>query len=387
MKIKKLEAIPIKLQMKKPFVIANVTNYDMFYIIVRLETDQGIVGYGEATPAWEVTGETCESVIGFINLITTGSLLGYTLIGMEIENLNQITRIIEEISGTNKPQLIYGNTAAKAAIEQSILDAYGKSVGKPIHKLLNAEKKPIPFTKNISIFDVDTTLNEVKIGIEEGYKIIRLKVGIEKCFGFDDYQRDAEVIKESFQMIKKHRIKLVADANQGFIDSERTINFCKKIEGQLDWLEQPVLASDLTAFSEIKNKTSVPLMADESIHSAASLKILLELGRIDFINIKLMKTGGLIPALKLAALAEENKIGFQIGSMLESSIGSAMGCQLYFLKSNAISTDLNSFDLLKTNIAEGILIKSNRLYLSDLPGSGVNLSEEYLSKLRNKNLS
>ena len=97
MKITAVKNIPIKLQMKEPFVIASVTNFDMYYVIVKVETDTGVSGYGEATPAWEVTGETWQSVAACVDLFTDGSLLGYSLIGREIGSLEAVRAIMETI--------------------------------------------------------------------------------------------------------------------------------------------------------------------------------------------------------------------------------------------------------------------------------------------------
>lgn len=382
MKIQAIHTIPIKLQMKEPFVIANVTNYDMYYVVVKVETDEGIVGYGEATPAWEVTGETYQSVIACVQLFSEGNLLGYSLLGKEIGSLEAVREIMDVIEPRTGVRLVYGNPSAIAAIEQAILDACGKYLGQPIYAMFGAIYQPIPFTRNISILDVDTTLQRVATGIELGYQIIRLKVGLWGGGGLPGRERDVQVVIKSHELIEQSGkpLMLIADANQGFVDVENTIEFCRRIEGKLDWLEQPTAAGDLMAFSKIRQKVGVPLMVDEALHSYEQACMLLELGGVDYFNVKLMKTGGLLRAIDIIDLAAEFGVRCQIGSMLESSLGASMGCHAALIRPQVVSTDLNSFDLLQENFARGLEIEGVRLSMSAEAGCGMRFDEQSLEK-------
>ncbi len=382
MKITAIDTIPIKLQMKEPFVIASVTNFDMYYVVVRVKTDTGITGYGEATPAWEVTGETWQSVAACVDLFADGRLLGYSLIGREIGSLEAVREIMETVEPHHDIRLVYGNPSAIAALEQALLDACGKAAGKPLYEMFSASNTPIPFTRNISIFDVETTLSRVEAGIQQGFGIIRLKVGIRGAGGLPGYERDYQVVKQSRQMIRdcKKPILLISDANQGFRDVETTISFCQRVTGMLDWLEQPTLASDLLAFSKVKQAASVPLMADEAVHGYEQARLLLELGGVDYINIKLMKTGGLLRALDIIDLASEYGVRCQIGSMIESSLGASMGCHAALIRPQIVSTDLNSFDLLSENYASGVQIEGVQLKISQDPGCGMKLNYQELDR-------
>jgi L-alanine-DL-glutamate epimerase-like enolase superfamily enzyme len=382
MKIKSIQTIPIKLYMKEPFVIANVTNFDMYYVIVKVETDEGINGYGEATPAWEVTGETYQSVMACVELFNEGILLGYSLLGREIGSLEAVREIMDTIEPRTGVHLVYGNPSAIAAIEQALLDACGKFLHQPIYGMFGASNQPIRFTRNISILDVDSTLQRVATGIELGYQIIRLKVGLPGGGGLPGRERDVQVVIQSRQLIEQSGkpLLLIADANQGFGDVETTVAFCRRIEGKLDWLEQPTAAGDLMAFSKIHQKTGVPLMVDEALHSFEQAHMLLELGGVDYFNIKLMKTGGLLRAIDIIDLAAEHGVKCQIGSMIESSLGASMGCQAALIRPQVISTDLNSFDLLQENFASGLTLEGTRLLLDPGEGCGMHFAEQSFEK-------
>ncbi|HUD44678.1 MAG TPA: enolase C-terminal domain-like protein [Patescibacteria group bacterium] len=384
MKIKNIQAVPVKLRLKEPFRIANVTMYDIFYVVVKVETDNGIVGFGEAAPAWEVTGETWQSVVACVNLFTQKSLLGFSLIGQPVNDFEEIQNLINTINPISGLQLIASNSSAKAAIEQAILDIYGKYKNQPIYSFFGGNNKRIPFTKNISIFPIKETIKKVQEGIDDGANIIRLKIGLPNFDGNPEHTRDIEVINKTYELIsqKKRKIMLVADANQGFKTVAQAAVFCKKIEGKLDWLEQPVLAGNLLSFKQLKAETSIPLMADESMNSYSTAEMLLDLGCVDFLNIKLMKTGGIIAALKIIALAKKYNVKCQIGSMIESQLGTAMGCQLYMCDDSIISTDLNSFNLLSHQYASGLELDTNLLHLKQNPGTGVTVNMKMVDEYK-----
>ncbi len=148
----------------------------------------------------------------------------------------------------------------------------------------------------------------------------------------------------------------------------------------MDWLEQPIIAENLEGFLELKKITSTPLMADESIISQAEARYLITNRAVDYINVKLMKTGGLLQAKKLIAFAREYGVKFQIGSMLETMEGSAMGCHLYLSEPDCISTDLNAFALLENQVATGLEMRGNALHISNKIGMGMAIDEALLDK-------
>lgn len=386
MKISKIETIPFKLQQKEPFVLATVSNFDMFYVLVRIETDEGVVGYGEATPAWEVTGETWESVVACVRLLSARELIPFSLLGQEIGTLEQVEQLVEAINPLRGLPLVAANPSAKAAVEQALFDAYGKFVGKPIYALYGGRNRPIPFAGTIGVHTVDETLGRVRNVIERASldATVRLKIGVKGSGGLNGYERDVRVIRQAREMIRLSgkAIRLVADANQGFVDPVTAIDFCQQIDGCLDWLEQPILARDLLGFGEIKRHTAVPLMADESVHSYEDAELLLALGGIDYLNIKLMKTGGLLPALRIIDCAAAYGVRCQIGSMLESALGVSMGCHAFLLRPAVINTGLSAFRMLKVNVGTGLTTRDDLIQLSSDPGTGILVDEGLVARYR-----
>ncbi len=383
MVITKVEALPLDLRMKEPFVIANVVMEAMQFVMVRIETDEGITGWGEAIPAWEVTGETRQSVMACVRLFADAGLLEYSLLGKEIGSLEAVGAVMDVLEPKEDLRLVYGNPSAIAAIEQAMLDALAKKLALPLYRILGGENRGIEFTKTLSIHSVEETVARAAEGIAEGFRIMRLKVGRPGSGGLPGYQRDIGAVLEVRRLIEGlHKdVLLIADANQGFRTVDNAVAFCKAVEGKLDWLESPTVAGDLHAFARIKAKTGVPLMADEAVHGYDSARTLLELGGIDYINVKLMKTGGALRAIDLIDLAAGYGVKCQIGSMIESSYGAAMGMVAALARPGVISTDLNAYDLIEGNYARGPEIRGKLLYLGDEPGCGASFDPQSLGTL------
>src|SRR3989338_4158782 len=178
MKITKIESFPVKLQFKEPFVIANISNYDMYYVIVKITTDEGIIGYGEAIPAWEVTGETQFSVIDVINHFCEPKKSGFNLMGQDITTLDNVRNLFTKIIPQGHLAIIAKAPSAKAALEGAILDALGKKNNKPIYKLFGGKNRIIPVNKVIGIYPLEESLKHIQNAINSNVNIIKLKVGI-----------------------------------------------------------------------------------------------------------------------------------------------------------------------------------------------------------------
>lgn len=350
--------------------MSNFSVFDMHYVLVQVTTDTGVVGYGEATPSWDVNGETPESIQGFIHLFTNKEILGYSLIGEQINTLDQINILIDSVIN---PLETFGyiaeNSSAKAALEQALYSIYSQTNKKSLFQLFGIKRKRVSFTSTISILPVKETVENALNAVKMGATTIRLKIGKRNAYGLSGFQRDVDVIELISRQINKQKINLIADANQGFGTVNETIKFCNQIKNSLTLLEQPIRSHNLLGFKEIKRNTSTPLMADESISSYKDLKILLQMQAVDYINIKLMKTGGLRGALAFINLAEQSGVKVHIGSMIESAYGAYMGLLLALLSDTVTSTDLNVYDFLKEQYCSYTFkqTKNNISHIGEMP--------------------
>jgi L-alanine-DL-glutamate epimerase-like enolase superfamily enzyme len=381
-KIRKIETFPVALELMLPFRHASTAFTHMHYVMIKIETDAGVTGYGESIPAWEVTGETQFSVIDCIHHLTEESKLGFSLIGQEVSTLQSVRDIMEILCPDDRVNIFWGAPSAKAGLEEALLDIAGKTQGKSIYELFGGKIRPVPFAHVLGIAPAKETIGRAKELLENGVHKLKLKIGIEKMDGLEDYQRDVEVILGIKNLIEKIKpgTKMVADANQGFITAEKTIAFLQKVPNCLEYLEQPVIAGDLLGMKKIKENCDVALMADESLHSYHDAKVLLELNAVDIFNVKLMKCGGMIEALKLADLARKNNKKVVLGSMLENQVGAIPSLHTFFCDDTIESTESGFFSVLRENIGSGLAIDGNFVKVPSGPGIGLDVDETDFKK-------
>ena len=348
MKIAKIDTFPVLLRLKEVFKIANVVMRDMRFVYVKILMDNGIIGWGEAIPAWEVTGETQDSVKDVID-----SYLSPNLIGKKIENYDDLQDCFEIIDPEKKPQIVWGAPSAKAALDIALFDAYGKLVEKPVYQILGGQFKAIKPVAAVGIMPMEKTLEIVRSKMAQGAKRIKLKVGL-------NMERDFNTVKAVRETFPK--IGMVLDANQGYVTPKNAIKFIKKIEkfGVL-WMEQPILADNKKGLLEVKKSVGVSIMADEAIHNYWDAKLLLEMGAVDLVNIKLMKSSGIHGALKIADLCQDCGVPCQMGSMIESSIGTAAGVHAVLSHKNIKYNELGGIERMESNIGFGITFQDHKL--------------------------
>jgi L-alanine-DL-glutamate epimerase-like enolase superfamily enzyme len=377
MKISKIETFPIALGLKRPFRIANASFTHMYYVIIKVQTDDGVTGYGESIPAWEVTGETQFSVMDCIHHLTEESKLGFTLIGREVSSLQDVAGIMDILCPDQRANIFWGAPSAKAGLEEALLDIVGKSQRKPIYELFGGRPKPVLYAHVLGIGPVQETLSKAKALLERGVDKIKLKIGVENLVGLENHRRDVEVVLGVKKLIEetRPRAKLVADANQGFTSPEKAVAFLKQVPGCLDYLEQPVIAGNRLGLRKIKDQCDVALMADESLHSCHDARLLLQLGAVDVFNVKLMKCGGMFEALKLAELAKMNGKRAVLGSMLENQLGAVPSIHAFFCEDSFESTESGFFSCLSANVGAGLSVDGNFIDVPAGPGTGLRVNE------------
>ncbi len=381
-KITKISTFPVALELRHPFRIAGASFTHMRYVMIAVATDDGLTGYGESAPAWDVTGETQCSVMECIDYLTEPDKTGFSLVGQELATLQDVRTIMAILSPDDRPAVFWGAPAAKAGLEEALLDLVGKIAGKPVYELFGGRQRTVPYAPVLGIGPVGATLTHARELLESGFEKIKVKVGVSSYDGLENYQRDVDVVVGVRDLIERinPRATLVADANQGFVTAAKTIEFAAKTAGCLAYLEQPVLAGDLLGFKQIKEHCDVPLMADESLHSHHDARVLIELKAVDWFNVKLMKCGGMLSALKIAALARTHHIEVVIGSMLENQVGAIPSLHTYFCDDIFSSTESGFFSYLKTNIGSGLSVEDGVIRTPSGPGIGLDVDEDDFQK-------
>lgn len=361
MKIISVSVMAIQLPLRRPFIVAYETYETMPTIIVKVQTDTGLVGYGEATPDQHVTGETWESTYAVLTKV-----LGPLMLDEHPFNIERIHARMNDA--------LYRCPAAKAGIDIACYDLMGKMSAQPVYRLLGGlyhDSLTVPYV--LSIREPEAMAQEAADAVANGYDSIKIKVGLHR-------DTDIERVRAVRKAVGKS-VKIRVDANQGWRNRSDTLYVLQRIEDcDIDWIEQPVTADDLVALADVRRQTILLVMVDEGLHDLRDMRQVIALGAADRINIKLMKCGGLYPALKLVSQAEMAGMECQIGSMVESSVATAAGAHLSVAKKNITSNEMVG-PLMFTKDIGALHYEGSRLHLCDKPGLGIEVDEQTLAEM------
>lgn len=361
MYITKVEIHTIDLPLHEPFIVSYTTYDSMPAIVLKVHTNTGVIGYGESVPDEHVTGESVASVHAALKHQLIPAVLGQNPM-----NIQQVHAKMDEA--------LVLNGAAKAAIDIACYDILGKVSGLPVHTLLGGKQEQPPTIPIVlSILEPEVLAKQAKEAIQAGYTEIKMKLGT-------DPVKDVERVRAVREAVGPH-IPIKVDANQGW----KTVPIARQVMRDLEpyrlaWVEQPLPKGDHSFFKRLKEQTSIPLMADESLVESQDLRTFLLDGSVDFINIKLMKSGGIYPAYKLATQAELFGIKCQIGSMVESSIASSAGFHLAAAHRNIIATEISGPTRFSTDTGN-LSYTIPYVNLPDAPGLGIKVDDEAIERI------
>jgi o-succinylbenzoate synthase len=290
-------------------------------VIIKLYTDSDVVGYGEACPCYEFTGETIGTVMSILK-----ERIFPSISGEDSFNIEAITGRMDEAT--------VGNASAKGAIDMAIYDIIGKVLNQPVYNLLGGRvRDKALYLGGASITTVEETVEQCVKDVSKGIRELKIKVG-------EDPVKDAEKIMKVREAVGSD-VQIRVDANQGWRTPHRAIKAIKLMERcELQLVEQPILAWNLKGLSRIRRMVDVPIMLDESVHTSKDAVKAIDAEACDIINIKLMKSGGIYEALKINAIAEASGIECFMGGMGETSIGQAAALHLLASRSNIMYGDV-----------------------------------------------
>ncbi|WZE72293.1 mandelate racemase/muconate lactonizing enzyme family protein [Macrococcus sp. CCM 2573] len=359
MKITKITGYQIELPLKEPFVINYASYPHMPAFILAIETDEGITGYGEAVPDEHVNGEHVNAAFEIMQHVIAPALIN--------RNPLNINAILDSLDS-----LIIHNPSIKAAVDIALHDILGKKAGLPLYELLGGKTKDrLSYAKVLSVKPFEQLKNDIDVLLEQGYNVIKVKLGGDVVSDCRKLQQILDYVDES--------IEVRVDCNQAWSSPKRIAQMVNQLDyPNLMWIEQPLSYKEIEGLNYLYNHMKVPLMVDESI---LNVKQLVQLNiNTDLINVKLMKCGGIKAAIHIINYAEAHDIPCQIGSMVESSIGSAAGYHVAMSHHNVQSTELTGPLLFSEEIGN-LKYEIPYVYLNDAPGLGIEIDQQSLNAI------
>lgn len=383
MKITGMETLRVGLPLRRPHRMASGLEIELGkYVIVKVSTDEGITGLGEAPALKEwggdhgmYFGETSQTVTHVVRDIISRALVGQD--PFRIEHTH-----------TLMDRAIKGHFYAKAAVDFALYDIMGKALNTPAYNLLGGlYREKIPVAHSIGIMPAKEGVEEVRQVLDEGIKTIKLKVGL-------DSERDVAIVRE-VRKAAGPKIAITVDGNEGYATPHDAIRFLKKIE-EYDVLfcEQPVAGLD--AMARVARGSSIPLMADESAWTSQDILRILERRAAEVISLYPTKPGGLFRAKQVAAVIQAGGLTCNVNGSAEMGVANAVN--LHLSASTKVASHACVYPITnllgreQTKVAgrfyqddiitEPFKYEDGYLYAPQGPGLGIELDEEKVSKYR-----
>jgi L-alanine-DL-glutamate epimerase-like enolase superfamily enzyme len=332
----------VTLRTKNPFIIARGGSSEYRVVRVTLTADDGATGWGEAAPS-KFYGETADTVVDVLPMLAE---VVRQADGWSIEAIEH------ELART-----IRFNGSARAAISGALHDLMGKRLGVPVHRLWGLDAAASPLTSfTIGIAPDEATLRQ-RVADAVQYPILKIKLGS----AWDE--RIVRVVRE----LAPHKV-LRVDANAAWSPKSTLAMVPFLREMGVEFVEQPLPPHDLEGLRFIRERSPLPIIADESCLVAADIPRLA--GCVDGINIKLAKCGGLREALRMIATARAHDMLVMAGCMIESSLGITAAAQFAPLLDCA---DFDGAALVSNDPYAGATIDGGVIALPSGAGLGVTL--------------
>lgn len=329
-------------------------------LLVRVHTDKGVIGLGEACPFPPITGETQATNAAAARAIRD------IIIGKDPLAIDDRLREI----GT----LVHSNPSAVAAFDMAFHDILGKVAGLPLFRLLGGTKSVFETDITTSIDTLDAMRAESKKYADMGYRTIKVKVGLDPD---EDFAR-LEAIRDAVGP----RIAIRIDANQGWTVPQAVYALNKMAPLRIELCEQPVRAADIAGLRAVRAQSPIPIMADEALFRPDDAIALIRAEACDSFNIKLMKAGGMLNAVRIAHIADAANMRCMVGCMLETRLALTAAAHVVASQANIVYADLDgNSEHVADPVVGGITVKAGTLTLPEAPGLGCDVDPAFLKKL------
>ena len=354
MKIRSVSSSIEHFELTRPYTIAFRTVDSVRNGIVRIETDDGSLGLGCASPERFVTGETwdaCEDALDERGL--------RWLVGRSVHELSALCRELRE----RYPAA----PAARAGVDIALHDLWAQQLGVPLADALGRAHHALPTSITIGIKDAAATVEEANEYLQRGFRVLKVKLGnsldddIERLHRLRDAAGDAIAIR--------------VDPNQGYSAGEVSRFVEETAALDIEFLEQPMKAGDIEAMRALPDEVKDRLAADETLLDASDALALVRPPRAcGIFNIKLMKCGGVDAAKRIATIAETAGVELMWGCMDESVVSISAALHAAFSSPATRYLDLDgSLDLARDVADGGFILEDGVMRTRDTPGLGVRL--------------
>lgn len=303
-----MEAVPFRLPARREFRWAGLAAAVGDFVLVRVATDGGLEGLGEATPLPDWGGDHQrrggETPTTVAHVVT--ELFAPLLVGADPLLVERHLRAMDAA--------VRGHSYAKAAVDLALHDLLGKAADLPLHRLWGGPvRSGVAVAHMVGLMEVGEAVGEAVTAVGEGARALQVKGGV-------DPERDVAAVRAIREAVGPG-VTLRLDANQGYRRAKDALAVLDRLDGLLDLVEQPV--EGLAEMAAVTRASRVSVVADESCWDPADALEVVGRGACDAVSIYLAKAGGLARARQVAAIAGASGRRCDVNGSLESGVGNA----------------------------------------------------------------
>jgi L-Ala-D/L-Glu epimerase len=329
-------------------------------VYVRVVTDQGVAGHGEARGnSHYLTGDTPDRVAAEIL-----RHLGPRLVGRDPRDWHALLADLD--------QAVVGAHGARSALDLALHDLVGRLYRLPVFELLGgAVRESLPSNQSIFYGPPETAARQAAAYVAEGFRYLKVRAGLRP------FQRDVDRIRAVREAIGPD-ISLAIDLNMAWTARE-AVTYLRRLESfDLAYVEQPVDYRDLPGLRHVTQHTDIPIMADESVQSLDDVLVLTRDRVVDLLHLKLIKLGGIAGLWRAAAIAETGGLELMIGQTNEGGLATAAAAHCG-LAVKARYLELYGSEGLVEDPASGFALRGGVATVDNGPGLGVALDVSRLT--------
>ena len=330
----------VTLRTTHPFIIARGGSSEWRVVWVRVVGDDGMEGWGEAAPS-RFYGETADTAVAALARLKP-----------ILESADPWS--LETLEAEMHAAIRY-NGSIRSAVSAALHDLAAKRLNVPVHRMLGLDRARAP--RSSFTIGIPESESELRSRIAEAaqYPVLKIKLGS---------PRDEEIMRVVRAAAPDKVLRV--DANAAWTPKHALRMIDKLVEHRVEFVEQPLPAHDIDGLRFVRERSQLPVIADESCIVATDIPRLV--GAVDGINIKLAKCGGLREAVKMIATARAHGMLVMMGCMIETSLGITAAAHLSPLLDYA---DLDGAALLANDPFRGATIAGGQIAIPDGPGLGV----------------
>ena len=332
----------VTLPLADAFTISRGTQTTAENVVVRITDDDGTTGVGAAAPSahYGETAATVEAVLPDLLAVVES-----------VDDPHAIAAIERKLRG-----VVEDNPAARTAVDVALHDLAAKRLGVPLYRQWGLDPDQTPKTSfTIGLDETDRMREKTRAAVDDGYDVLKIKLGTD---------RDEEIVAAVREEAPEARIRV--DANEAWTPREAVGMTDRLASYGVEFVEQPVPASDPEGLRFVYERSALPIAADESCVTLPDVPAVAD--RTDIVNLKLMKCGGLPEARRMIAAARAHGLEVMLGCMIETNAAIAAACHLAPLLDYA---DLDGALLLDDDEYAGVPIDGSEIRLDALADRGL----------------